>query len=107
MDFHEVNALVFEWENGGHPSCIGYEIASTGNYPVIEDLYGDEGEVLEFEAFDQNWLVVIHDNIVKEVVGQGDVCPDVATFAKAVVVYMYRFEDRKIDMSYLSEIIMG
>jgi hypothetical protein len=99
-----VDSLVEEWASSEDINFIGEEIYPLSMYPVIENVYGDHGEVLEFEYFDENWMIVIVNNEVKEIIGGLYVCPIVATVAKAVVCYTFRDSDVTVDTSFLDEI---
>jgi hypothetical protein len=105
MAQHVVDALIGEWERE-EPTFIEDEIYSTGMYGIFDEAYGDKGFVIEYEAFDEWWKVVIVDNAVEKVIGNLYVCPIVAVMAKAVVMYTYRLSNRKINTSLLDNIII-
>jgi hypothetical protein len=99
-----VTCLLEEWE-ASEPFFIYEEVWTTAIFPVLEETYGDTGDVVEYEMHDHNFLVVIQDYKVVEIVSIVDVCAIVAAFAKAVVMHKYRYHNQDIDTALFDDII--
>lgn len=94
-----IESLLDEWELDP-PLFIQEDVFSTSWYPLLEDEFGDDGSVIEYEDGGDVRLVVVVDNAVRAVVGL-EMTREQLAFAKAVVLYV----DNDIDTAHIDGLL--